>query len=890
MEMRWYQAEAVQALYKYIQDKQGNPLLVLPTGAGKGFIMGQIAKDMTEWGCRLLLVAHVKELVDQNAKQAGRLIGHDKVGVYSAGIGRRDKSHQVISAGIQSIYNKACDLGSFDLILCDEVHRFNSEEGMYKTFIDDMKVINPNVRLAGLTATPFRMKTGHLTDEGGLFTDVAYEVGIRALISQGHLSKIVGKNSKMDIDFSQLHTRMGDFVDEEVDLLMNADDVVNRAVDELVAMSQDRKGIVVFGSSVNHAKHVANRLREITGEDVREVYGEVGNAERDEIISGFKAKEFRWIVNKDVLTVGFDAPHVDCVALMRPTKSAGLYIQAVGRGLRLAEGKENCIASGSLVLTNKGLVKIEDITKNMMLWDGVEFVNHDGLVFRGEQDTIDYLGITATGDHNVFTESGWQELSYCKKNNLPIFVTGDGRNPIKLSSGNLRRSVSERCEGVYLPNDGVQNLWKTRRKGSCNHQEENSWVQKMWKNKEFFKTSIGGSKVVNGEMFSGQTKVHKQGESIIQKLWGEGHKVYIQKPKSDGAIYNGRSLRRGKIGSVISNRQNRQQLALYEREYKDCSRNHKHEQYEKIKWTENDSLYENVLSRRKIRRFNNVKAFFHRVFRGPNNRQILQSSIVKTKRKVWDILNSGPRHRFTCNGLLVSNCLLLDFGGNILRHGPIDMVNQDRMMKKKGKGDGEAPSKVCPECQNVVLAQLRVCPECSFEFITAEKPPHEARASILSVLSEPAKPITCEVQDVSYQVWEGKSGIATMAVSYWVNINEKIMEWVCLNHEKGSFAHQKACQWWSMRSIVAPPEDVEQAVFMAKAGALAKPKSITYLEAVGKSFPSIKSIEIGEKPDYYLGMKKDVEPWKEFDEGRESDGFFGYKSSQEDDSFDDMPF
>lgn len=575
MEMRWYQAEAVQALYKYIQDKQGTPLLVLPTGAGKGFIMGQIAKDMTEWGCRLLLVAHVKELVDQNSKQAGRLIGHDKVGVYSAGIGRRDKSHPIISAGIQSIYNKACDLGSFDLILIDESHRLNAEEGMYKTFLDEMRIINPNVRLAGLTATPFRMKSGHLTDEGGIFSDVAYEVGVRALIVQGHLSKVIGKNSTQDIDFSKLHTRMGDFIEEEVDLLMDADDVVNNAVDELVHMSKDRKGIVVFGASVKHAKHVAGRLREVTGEEVREVYGEVGATERDAAIADFKAKKFRWLVNRDCLTTGFDAPHVDCVALMRPTKSAGLYLQMAGRGLRLAEGK--------------------------------------------------------------------------------------------------------------------------------------------------------------------------------------------------------------------------------------------------------------------------------------------------------------------------SDCLLLDFGENILRHGPIDMVDQDRMSRKKGKGDGEAPSKVCPECQEVVLASLRVCPACSFEFIAMESPPHQQRASILSVLSEPAKPITAEVQNVTYQVWDGKSGIATMAVSYWVNINEKIMEWVCLNHEKGSFAHQKAMQWWSMRSVLPPPEDVEQAVFLAKDGALADAKSITYLEAVGKSFPSIKSIEIGDKPNYFIGMNKSDDPWKEFDEVKETDGFFSYKSTVEED-INDMPF
>ena len=113
----------------------------------------------------MLVLAHVKELLEQSAATLRTIAPDLDVGVYSAGLRRRDTDHPVIVAGIQSVYKRACELDAFDLILVDEAHLLPPDgEGMYQNFLADAKIINPNVRLIGLTATPYRLKSGMLCD------------------------------------------------------------------------------------------------------------------------------------------------------------------------------------------------------------------------------------------------------------------------------------------------------------------------------------------------------------------------------------------------------------------------------------------------------------------------------------------------------------------------------------------------------------------------------------------------------------------------------------------------------------------------------------------------------------------------------------------------------
>jgi len=319
---------------------------VLPTGSGKTAILAAITKDAAlRWGGRVLVLAHVKELLEQAVEKITAFAPEmwHRIGVYSAGLKSRDTDHPVIVAGIQSVYRRAGELDRFDLILLDEAHMLPPDgEGMYRTFLSDAKIVNPNVRLIGLTATPFRMTTGPICGSEGLLNSICYEMGVRELIVQGFLSPLVTKGPRDEIDTSGLHIRAGEFEAREVEALMDREALVESACSEIIEYTKERRSCLVFTSGISHAKHVAGTLRRMGG-TVATVFGETLEKERARVIEDFRAKRVKYLVNVNVVTHGFDAPNVDCVAMLRPTMSPGLFYQAVGRGFRLAEGKRDCL-------------------------------------------------------------------------------------------------------------------------------------------------------------------------------------------------------------------------------------------------------------------------------------------------------------------------------------------------------------------------------------------------------------------------------------------------------------------------------------------------------------------------------------------------------------------
>jgi DNA repair protein RadD len=269
----------------------------------------------------------------------------------------RDTDEPIIVAGIQSVYNKACDLGSFDLILVDEAHLIAPDgEGMYRTFLNDMKVINPNVRVIGLTATPYRLKGGLICKPENMLNEVCYDAGLKEMIQQGYLSPLVSRAGKAEAKLSNLHVRGGEFLNVEITAAMDKKEITDSACEEIVELTKERKSVLIFCTSVEHCQHVMDRLRYL-GQVCEMVTGDTPAAERAELLERFKGKQIpidlfgnmkpplKYLVNMNVLTTGFDAPNVDCVVLLRPTASPGLLVQMVGRGLRLSPqtGKKDCL-------------------------------------------------------------------------------------------------------------------------------------------------------------------------------------------------------------------------------------------------------------------------------------------------------------------------------------------------------------------------------------------------------------------------------------------------------------------------------------------------------------------------------------------------------------------
>jgi DNA repair protein RadD len=343
--LRPYQHEAVAAVYEHLRTRDDNPCVVIPTGGGKTPVMATICRDsVVAWGGRVLIVAHVKELLEQSADKLRVVCPEVKFGIYSAGLKRRDTQAPVIVAGIQSIYKRACELGPVDLILVDEAHMIPPEgEGMYQQFLAEARVVNPAVRVIGLTATPYRLKSGLICTPDHFLNDVCYEVGVRELIVQGYLSPLVSKAGINKADFDGLHVRAGEFVADEVESLMDDDRLVEAACGETVSYAADRKAVLIFASGIKHGEHIVWTLRERHGIECGFVTGETPTRERDAVLNRFRRGELRFLCNVNVLTTGFDAPHIDCVVLLRPTLSPGLYYQMVGRGFRLHPGKANCL-------------------------------------------------------------------------------------------------------------------------------------------------------------------------------------------------------------------------------------------------------------------------------------------------------------------------------------------------------------------------------------------------------------------------------------------------------------------------------------------------------------------------------------------------------------------
>ena len=356
---RPYQSEAVEAVYEHLRTKDNNPCVVLPTGTGKSLVLAQIAKDSVEkWNGRVLILAHVKELLEQNADKIRKLCPELKIGIYSAGLRSRDTTEQVIVAGIQSVYNKACELDAFDLVIVDEAHLISSEgDGMYRTFLADMKVINPHVRVIGLTATPFRLKGGLICKPENILNEICYEAGLKEMIQQGYLSPLISRAGRAEANLANLHIRGGEFISDEVAAAMDNDALVTSACREIVELTRDRKSVLIFTASVDHCKHVAEKIQAFSGKECAIVTGDTSPAERAEIIARFKGEfipadlfgtpkpPLKFLANVNVLTTGFDAPNTDCVVMLRPTNSPGLLIQCAGRGTRLSPetGKSNCL-------------------------------------------------------------------------------------------------------------------------------------------------------------------------------------------------------------------------------------------------------------------------------------------------------------------------------------------------------------------------------------------------------------------------------------------------------------------------------------------------------------------------------------------------------------------
>lgn len=349
---RSYQTECVDALYQYFGEHAGNPLCALPTGTGKSVVIAMFLESVyrafpTQ---KILILVHVKELVQQNYRKLIDLWPGAPAGINSAGLRQRDVFNRIIFASIGSVAKHADKFGHVDLIIIDEAHLVSpTQETMYRRFVSELLTVNPHLKVIGFTATPWRSGVGKLTD-GGLFTDVAFDIttltAFNRLIAEGYLAPLIPKRTSTMLSVDGVHIRGGDFVASELQLAVDVDHLTERAIREAMELGHDRRHWLAFCAGVEHAIHTADAMNAM-GVSAVAVHSKMTDTERDDAIAQWQAGRYVCAVNNNVLTTGIDFPAIDLILMLRPTASSVLWVQMLGRGTRpfsCAEyTKENCL-------------------------------------------------------------------------------------------------------------------------------------------------------------------------------------------------------------------------------------------------------------------------------------------------------------------------------------------------------------------------------------------------------------------------------------------------------------------------------------------------------------------------------------------------------------------
>jgi len=350
LQPRYYQLEAEAALYHYFDENIGNPLICMPTGTGKSLVIAMIIHNimMAFPNTRIMMLTHVKKLIEQNAKTLQSIWPTAPLGIYSAGLNSRESIMPIVFGGVQSVVKNIGAFGWRDLIFIDEAHLCgDSEDASYNEIIKQLKMVNPAIKVVGLSATPFRNGMGMLTD-GNLYDGIAYDItGFEAfnrLIAEGFISPLVGKPATVRFDLNGVGMHNGDFAQKALEKAIDKDDITYAAVREMVEFAHSRQHWMVFAAGVNHTEHVTAAINSF-GIPATCVHSGLSIKENDKRLRAYEQGLFQAIVGANMLTTGYDFRPIDFIGDMQPTAAPGKHVQKGGRGTRPSPetGKVNCL-------------------------------------------------------------------------------------------------------------------------------------------------------------------------------------------------------------------------------------------------------------------------------------------------------------------------------------------------------------------------------------------------------------------------------------------------------------------------------------------------------------------------------------------------------------------
>jgi superfamily II DNA or RNA helicase len=703
--LRPHQQEVVDKLREGFNEHRCQ-ILYAPTGFGKTEVAMAIMQEVAKNYQKTAIVLDRVVLIEQTSLRLGKYgIDH---GVIQANHWR-SRPHLPIQVCSAQTLEKRKIIPDIDMLIIDECHV--ARRGTIELIKN-----NPNLKVIGLTATPF---TNGL---GNIYSNVVGALSTGELIDKGWLTPLKVFIAK-EIDMTGVTKVAGEWsADQTTERGMRiTGDIVTEWIKKTHEIYGAPKKTIVFCSGVEHGRDIQEKFKQEGYNFVSISYKEDDDFKR-ETIEDFSRPDttIHGLIATDILTRGFDVSDVLIGVSARPfSKSFSSHVQQLGRVMRPHEGKEfatwldHCIASGQKVLTHRGLVAIEEILISDTIWDGHEFVSHKGVVSRGKRPVITYAGITATPDHLVKTrDEGWCSLGYCAEKQKSIITTGFGRKNL--------RECEDYFTGYYLAWSKASPIYACFMHMHNLRLSVNYFFDKLakWKNK-------GMSSVQSAQKSSGmaeckdccnEVEMPKSTQERIRKLWWKGNPVQIR--FSDFL----RSLDSRELGMLATSQgygigSDRQQWTLRNWKYSLGNQGGKYQQSKNIKVDSIDAQIQNRASGNKLRRFD-FASIIKRWFKFSSDRREISSSVSEAERQVWDILDCGPRNSFTCEGLLVHN------SGNYLRfrndwdklyeHGVTELKDGAENPRTEPT-EREKKEAHCPSCNGLWTSNNNICDECGFE-------------------------------------------------------------------------------------------------------------------------------------------------------------------------------
>lgn len=788
--LRDYQRRAIDMLYAWMRYNRGNPCIVMPTGSGKAVVCAALCRDiMTKWPqSRILILSHVKELLQQDAEKIMLAWPEAPLGIYSAGMGSRDIGLPITVAGIQSVRDKAEILGFVDITLVDEAHLISHKaEGGYRTLLEALKAKNPNMRIVGLTATPYRLGHGLISEHGAIFDDLIEPVQIAELVARGFLAPLRSKLPGTVLSTEGVGKRGGEYIEHELQAAVNNADDNDRIVDEVIRRAGDRKAWLFFCTGVAHAEAIRNVLHS-HGVVAEVVTGATPKAERDRIIADYKAGRIKALTNADVL----------------------------------------CLDEETEILTSDGFVGIDDMSPEHLIaaWkeDGsIEFTHPKTIVRRyrkQDEKMVSFNGgmaapIRVTANHRMVIRCGLKRRSIKvvsaesligKRVTIPAFgksMPWKIKCPQRKFNSNFSRQVIAlsyvyRKKGIEIKQARVMAEEYVKKIRSMKYKNPDELTLDECR---FIGFWLGDGTKSGGRYSISQSEVYPEiilwAETIFNNIGlhytkhhypqrGNMNMPAVRWCFSRGTGGDGQEIEGGiypyepyleKDGTDLLFGFTKEQVeALLEGLWKaDGLHYPKNQKYLFITsvWKSFlDTLQavcsmrgiSAVISKQSVPRKNNHRQQYRFSWGGRQSwSYVASSSMLETEFKqerVWCVTSStsflicrrrghvfvtgnttgfdypdidlialcrptmspGLYTQMAGRGMRIApdktDCLVLDFAGNVKRHGPITEV---RPPKHKGSGTGDAPVKVCGECAELVHTSVKVCPCCGYEFPPAPK-------------------------------------------------------------------------------------------------------------------------------------------------------------------------